>query len=175
MEATSALKPQRDLTTKIKAVIFDCGGVLAGALIPVAPVDLKRLPSPLIIVVSTHRKCAQPHAQDTGPALPRRAKGHHSVRSSCFLLTFIISFSLLLLTSRRYCHKGPDRAPGPCYRYWNNIKSMPEYKEADYWQDFKTMGTPQSRGVSALKSFGMSSHMHAHDTHHRTHAHARTQ
>jgi hypothetical protein len=33
MEATSALKPQRDLTTKIKAVIFDCGGVLAGALI----------------------------------------------------------------------------------------------------------------------------------------------
>jgi len=45
MEATSALKPQRDLTTKIKAVIFDCGGVLAGALMPVAaPMDLKRLP-----------------------------------------------------------------------------------------------------------------------------------
>lgn len=83
----------------------------------------------------------------------------------CFDYLYFIYYSVLLLTSRschatqkkntqmphatrtkrkRYCHKGPDRAPGPCYRYWNNIKSMPEYKEADYWQDFKTMGTLQS-------------------------------
>jgi hypothetical protein len=46
----------------------------------------------------------------------------------------------VLLSSCRYCHKGPNSKPGPCYKYWNNIKLMPEYTEADYWLDFKTMG-----------------------------------
>lgn len=91
MEATSALKPQRDLTTKIKGVIFDCGGVLAG-----------NVPSRML------KTLAQRYPEEQRDTI-------------------------------QYCHKGPDRAPGPCYRYWNNIKSMPEYKEADYWQDFKTM------------------------------------
>ncbi|ELR15069.1 HAD hydrolase, family IA, variant 3 subfamily protein [Acanthamoeba castellanii str. Neff] len=76
MEATSALKPQRDLTTKIKGVIFDCGGVLAGNV-------------------------------------PSR---------------------MLKTLAQRYPEEQRDTI-----QYWNNIKSMPEYKEADYWQDFKTM------------------------------------
>jgi len=82
-------KTPRDPATRIKAVIFDCGGVLSA-----------NVPSRMLKTLAE-----------------RYPEGQKD--------------------SIRFCHKNADGKPGPCYKYWNNIKLISEYTEADYWRDFK--------------------------------------